>query len=117
MPTWRTQSATDTENIHLKKLVETLDILDRRLPEDTVVLAKLHHLTAGSIPHVTGTFHGDVSIGNIHDAFIDDFRIVVENMKSVFSCNSSLIIDNTISIWTGNVVDNDLTTIVHHDVR
>ena len=49
MPTWRTQSATDTENIHLKKLVETLDILDRRLPEDTVVLAKLHHLTAGSI--------------------------------------------------------------------
>lgn len=50
MPTWREKpDDPDAEDPHLQKLIETLRILDEKADDDVIVLAKLHHLTAGSV--------------------------------------------------------------------
>ena len=79
-------------------------------------LISYSHLSASSIQHVTRTFNCNVTCSNIERTLVNNLCIVIENMKSVFACNSSLIIDNTISIRTSNTIDNNFTAIVHHYV-
>lgn len=49
MPTWREKDPNDTEDVHLNTLLKVLRTLDKKVSDDTVVIAKLHHLTGGSI--------------------------------------------------------------------
>ncbi len=49
MPTWREKDPNDTEDIHLQTLLKVLRNLDKKTSDDTVIIAKLHHLTGGSI--------------------------------------------------------------------
>ena len=49
MPTYRDCASDDEKNYHDKMLAEALGELDRKADGDMVIIAKLHHLAAGSI--------------------------------------------------------------------
>ena len=49
MPTWKECNGEDEERYHSRMLTDALEALDRSADDHVVVIAKLHHLAAGSI--------------------------------------------------------------------
>lgn len=49
MPTWRDSSSEKSKNYHTDMLMDILRTLDENVNDDILIIAKLHHLAAGSI--------------------------------------------------------------------